>query len=141
MTDTTAIEINQIKQIIENLKKEWDQKFASICNQANISAENFQTHFENSLIDALEKFNAFNTQKIQTTSDDGKVLYETSISGIESINNVFPVNQPKLDDIYWTRHNALVDKQLDTRKTLLTTIIQTIGSAIGGIINPASTNA
>ena len=52
--------------------------------------------------------------------------------------NEFPTTIPKEDDVYWKRHQELVDNILDTRKEIALKIIETVGVTIKGVINPIS---
>ncbi len=59
--------------------------------------------------------------------------------GDEDIENEFPPEPPNADNVYWKRHNELVDAYLDARKQMILKAIEVTGTAVAGILNPLST--
>jgi hypothetical protein len=121
-------------------QKDFDQKLKDLGTQANISVEAYQKVLDAAVDDATKKFNTATKQVIETKSidDANTVWYRTTIFGVgQSITNEFPKKQPDKDDLYWTKHQDLVQNALKTRQDLLNKIIETIGSTVGGLINPA----
>ena len=51
--------------------------------------------------------------------DSSESVYKTDISELGDVKNSFPLEAPKADDIYWRRHNELVDKVIDARKEII----------------------
>ena len=54
----------------------------------------------------------------------------------EDIENEFPSEPPNVDNVYWKRHNELVNTYLDARKQMILKAIEVTGIAVTGIINP-----
>jgi len=75
---------------------------------------------------------------IETKAGTSKSSFKTDISNTGDIRSNFPVEPPKVDDIYWTRHNELVDKVIDARKEIILKAIDVTGTTVKGIINPIS---
>ena len=72
------------------------------------------------------------------TTKFGDSSFKTTVALDNDITNEFPETAPKDDDIYWKRHQELVDNILDTRKEIVLKIIETVGVTIKGVINPIS---
>ncbi|MCH8914418.1 MAG: hypothetical protein IIA82_00980 [Thaumarchaeota archaeon] len=68
----------------------------------------------------------------------GDSSFKTTVALDNDITNEFPETGPKDDDIYWKRHQELVDNILNTRKEIVLKIIETVGVTIKGVINPIS---
>lgn len=68
----------------------------------------------------------------------GDSSFKTTVALDNDITNEFPETAPKDDDIYWKRHQELVDNILNTRKEIVLKIIETVGVTIKGVINPIS---
>lgn len=58
--------------------------------------------------------------------------------GDEDVENIFPTEPPNTDNVYWKRHNELVNIYLDARKQMVLKAIEVTGIAVTGIINPIS---
>ena len=54
------------------------------------------------------------------------------------IKNDFPTIPPEVNNVYWARHNQLVDEALTTQKEIIIKVIDTIGATIQKIVNPIS---
>lgn len=79
------------------------------------------------------------TKTIETKAGNSpKSSFKTDITLTGDIKNSFPTELPKVDDVYWVRHNELVDKVLDTRKEIILKAIEIAGTTVKGIINPIS---
>lgn len=75
---------------------------------------------------------------IETKFGENKV-FKTEIALTDAdVTNNFPTDIPKEDDVYWKRHNELVDNVLDVRKEIILKSIEVAGTTIKGIINPIS---
>ena len=68
----------------------------------------------------------------------GDSSFKTTVALDNDITNEFPETGPKDDDIYWKRHQELVDNILNTRKEIVLKIIETVGVTIKGVINTIS---
>lgn len=64
--------------------------------------------------------------------------YSTNITNTGDIVNQFPNQTPAQNDLYCARHTQLVDGVLSNRQATIDKIIDTVGTAIKGMINPAS---
>jgi hypothetical protein len=69
---------------------------------------------------------------------DSSQYYKTELVNEVDIINEFPNNIPNDNDVYWRRHNELVNEALTTRKEIILKVIDTAGATIKGIINPIS---
>lgn len=78
------------------------------------------------------------TKTIQTKVGVTGSTYKTDLEVDGNITNEFPTLQPAENDIYWKRHNDLVNEVLSTRKEIILKVIETCGTTIKGIINPIS---
>jgi hypothetical protein len=65
--------------------------------------------------------------------------YTTEITNTADIVNTFPSKVPDPTDVYWTRHNQLVDKYLTDRQDTINKVISIIAETVKGLINPIST--
>ena len=93
------------------------------------------TEFDNLLKKGLEDAGK---RTIETTFGENKV-FKTEIALTDAdVKNNFPPNIPKEDDVYWKRHNELVDNVLDARKEIILKSIEVAGTTIKGVINPIS---
>ena len=61
--------------------------------------------------------------------------------GDEDVENIFPTDTPKDDNVYWKRHNDLVNIYLDARKQIALKAIEVTGTAVTGIINPLASKS
>ena len=68
----------------------------------------------------------------------GDTIFKTTIKLDNDVISNFPSQPPKDNDAYWQRHKELVDNVLDTRREIILTVIETVGSTIKGVINPIS---
>jgi len=108
---------------IKNLK---DEKIFTDIHQ---SWQKFGELLERALKDAGER-------TIVTKFGDSS--FKTTVALDNDITNEFPETAPKDDDVYWKRHQELVDNILNTRKEIVLKIIETVGVTIKGVINPIS---
>lgn len=75
---------------------------------------------------------------IETKFGENKT-FKTEIALTDAdVKNDFPADVPKEDDVYWKRHNELVDNVLDMRKEIFLKSIEVAGTTIKGIVNPIS---
>ena len=89
-------------------------------------------------------FEAFG-KLLQTAIDDSTTItietadFKTEIKGLEfDIKNEFPKETPKEDDVYWKRHNELVDSIRKDRQEIYIKGMEIAAATIKGIINPIS---
>jgi len=115
--------------------------------------DNLQKLFGSSnLLESLDQnFQQINKIVKATTEDLGKKTIVTKFGDAENqkfithinpadedIENIFPSDAPNSDNVYWKRHNELVNTYLEARKQMGLKAIETVGTAITGIINPLS---
>jgi len=67
-----------------------------------------------------------------------KFTTHIQVAADEDIENIFPTDSPKEDNVYWKRHNELVNTYLDARKQMVLKAIEATATAVTGIINPLS---
>ena len=67
---------------------------------------------------------------IVTQDETGKVLFKTTVLLDGSVTNEFPATKPQSDDVYWTRHNALVDQAIQNRVQIVLNIMQTVRQVV-----------
>lgn len=77
-------------------------------------------------------------QKVIETSIQGGLTYKTTIFLNGDRKNEFPTPVPNANDVYWLRHNELVNESLELQKEIITKIIDTIGVTIQKVVNPIS---
>jgi hypothetical protein len=65
--------------------------------------------------------------------------YTREISNTGDIVNKFPSQVPDPNDVYWTRHNQLVDRYLTDKQATINKVIDIIGETAKGILNPITT--
>lgn len=70
-------------------------------------------------------------------AEDQKFITHITV-GDEDIENIFPSETPNADNVYWKRHNELVNLYLEARKQMVLKAIEVTGTAVTGIINPLS---
>jgi hypothetical protein len=103
-----------LEQFDTQLKASWDQ---------------FLKLMQTSSTDAVEK-------TIETTSQGGS-NYKTVIKLDGDIKNEFP-NPAPASDIYWTRHNQLVDEAVALQKEIIIKVMDTVGTIVQKIVSPLS---
>src|SRR3954451_11881053 len=66
-------------------------------------------------------------EKVIETNIQGGPGYKTTIFLNGNRKNEFPNPAPSASDVYWVRHNQLVDETLALQKEIITKVIDTIG--------------
>lgn len=117
-------------------KKSWLKELSSL-SKSNID--------NSPLLTSLNKsFETFGNLLQKTIDDKTTITIETSdfktdMKGLEfDIKNEFPAERPKEDDVYWKRHNELVDSIRKDRQELYIKGMELAAATIKGIINPIS---
>ena len=77
-------------------------------------------NIQSSYVDSTER-------TIETGGQAGPVF--KTILGLDGdLKNEFPNPPPAPNDVYWVRHNQLVDQALVTQKEIISKVIDTIGA-------------
>jgi hypothetical protein len=114
---------------------------AAMLDQFNKQIEQFNNQTKNSweqLLKIVQTSYVDSTERtIETGGKDGP-LYKTILGLDGDLKNEFPNPSPAPNDVYWIRHNQLVDQALVTQKEIISKVIDTIGATIQKIVNPIS---
>jgi hypothetical protein len=78
----------------------------------------------------LQVANKDASERTIVTNTKAGTSYKTDIRIDGDITNEFPEKVSDATDLYWKRHNELVDRILDERKELLLKVIDTVGTTI-----------
>jgi hypothetical protein len=85
----------------------------------------------NSLATSLKGTLGDAAQNVIVTQDQsGNVLFKTTVSLDGSVKNEFPATKPQTEDVYWTRHNALVDQAIQNRIQIVLKMMDTVGQVV-----------
>ena len=107
--------MESLEQFNKQVKSSWDQ-FSQILQVANKDAGG----------------------RSIVTNTEGEIKYKTDIKMDGDMLNDFPTNTPEANDLYWKRHNELVDKVMNERKDILLKVIEMAGTAMTKMVNPIS---
>jgi hypothetical protein len=127
----------------DNLAKNWFDSLGKISNSNSNLIDEFTNQTKLSWEQfgkILEAANAQVTQRIIETKTDGIApgQFRTTIKLNGDMINEFPKDRPTEDDIYWKRHEDLVNESLQTKKEIMLKVVETIGTTVKGIVNPIS---
>ena len=100
-----------------------------------LASESF-SHFSSILGTAEKEI----TERTIETKIQGEASprYGTNITNTGDILNEFPSKEPDTNDIYWARHNQLVDTLVANRQATIEKVIDTVGTTVKGMVNPIS---
>jgi hypothetical protein len=115
MKGKTLVNTPSLEQFDTQVKTSWEQLLKLI---------------QISSTDAIEK-------TIETTSQGGP-NYKTVIKLDGDIKNDFPNPPPEPNNIYWTRHNQLVDQAVALQKEIIIKVMDTVGTIVQKIVSPIS---
>jgi hypothetical protein len=117
LVNTTSLEQfnKQIEQFNTEAKTSWQQLLKML---------------QTSYTDAAEK-------TIETNSQNGP-NYKTVIKIDGDVKNDFPNPAPDANNVYWTRHNQLVDAAVALQKEIIIKVIETVGTTLQKVVNPVS---
>ena len=113
------VPLDQVTKQIEQFNK-----------QAQDSWEQFLKLLQSSFIDLNEK--------VIETNIQGGPSYKTVIFINGNRKNDFPNPAPNASDVYWLRHNTMVDETLSLQKEIITKVIDTLGTTLQKVVNPIS---
>jgi hypothetical protein len=112
--------------VLEQFNKQTEQ----FNTQAKASWDQFLKLIQASYIDA--------TEKTIETNVNGGPNYKTAININGDQKNEFPNPAPNADNVYWIRHNQLVDEALALQKEIIMKVIETVGATIQKVVSPIS---
>jgi hypothetical protein len=112
--------------VLEQFNKQTEQ----FNTQAKASWDQFLKLIQASYIDAI--------QKTIETNVNGGPNYKTTINVNGDQKNEFPNAAPNTDNVYWIRHNQLVDEALALQKEIIMKVIETVGATIQKVVSPIS---
>jgi hypothetical protein len=127
----------------ENLLNEWKAFF----NQATSRNEAAFNHFKNQLDQfskVLEIAQKDVTSRIIETSAQGQngvIKYKTTLEADGDLTNEFPNPAPDPKDVYWERHNQLVDGVLSLQKEIINKVIDSVGQIAMKVVTPISVSS
>lgn len=113
----------------------------ALLDQFNRQIEQFNNQTKNSweqLLKILQTSYVDSTQKTIETSGQAGPVFKTTLGLDGDLKNEFPSPPPAMNDVYWVRHNQLVDQVLTAQKEIISKVIDTIGATIQKIVNPIS---
>jgi hypothetical protein len=128
--------------IFDRLEKALTQMFTQHSEQFNKQIQPLTTLWNNSfsqLPNVVEQtVKQLSERTIQIKTPQGTSLYTTEISNTGDLINNFPDKPPDPNDVYWIRHNQLVDRYLTDKQTTIDKVIGIIGDTAKGVLNPIS---
>jgi hypothetical protein len=111
----------------------------AILEQFNRQIEQFNAQAKASWDQLLKLIQALYLDAVQKTIETnvkGGPNYKSIINLNGDQKNEFPNPAPNVDDIYWTRHNQLVNETIFSQKEILMKVIETVGAMIQKVVNP-----
>jgi hypothetical protein len=125
----------------EDLLKRWENLFSQGAALNSVSLEQFNKEAKeswNQFSQMLQIANKDASERTIVTNTKAGTSYKTDIRIDGDITNEFPDKVSETTDLYWKRHNELVDKVLNERKELLLKVIDMVGTTITKMVNPIS---
>jgi hypothetical protein len=113
----------------------------ALFDQFNKQIEQFNSQTKNSweqLLKIVQTSYVDSTQRTIETNAQAGPAFKTIIGLDGDLKNEFPTAPPEANNVYWVRHNQLVDEALATQKEIISKVIDTIGATIQKIVNPIS---
>lgn len=114
---------------------------ATLLDQYNKQIEQFNNQTKNSweqLLKIVQSSYVDSTERTIETGGQAGRVFKTILGLDGDLKNEFPNPPPAENDVYWVRHNQLVDQALVTQKEIISKVIDTIGATIQKIVNPIS---
>ena len=110
--------------------EQFSKQIEQFNTEAKTSWEQLLKLLQTSYADATEK-------TIETSAQNGP-NYKTVIKIDGDVKNDFPSPAPGTNDVYWTRHNQLVDGAVALQKEIIVKVIETVGTTLQKVVNPIS---
>jgi hypothetical protein len=110
--------------------EQFNKQIEQFNTQAKTSWEQLLTLLQTSYTDAAEK-------TIETNAQNGP-NYKTTIKIDGDVRNDFPNPAPDANNIYWIRHNQLVDGAVALQKEIIIKVIDTVATTLQKVVNPIS---
>ena len=110
--------------------EQFNKQISQFNAQAQASWEQLLKLIHTSYIDSSQKV-------IVTNAHEGP-NYKTIIKLNGDLKNEFPSPSPDTNDVYWLRHNQLVDEAVALQKEMIMKVIDTVGTTIQKVVNPIS---
>jgi hypothetical protein len=109
---------------------QFNKQIEQFNTQARTSWEQLLKLLQTSYTDATEK-------TVETNAQNGP-NYKTVIKIDGDVKNDFPNPAPDANDVYWTRHNQLVDGAVALQKEIIIKVIDTVGTTLQKVVSPIS---
>jgi hypothetical protein len=77
----------------------------------------------------------------QAQGEGGVKKYRTILEADGDLKNEFPNPPPIPNDIYFARHNQLVDGALSLQKEIINKVIETVGQIASKVVTPISVSS
>ena len=109
--------------------------------QFNKQIEQFNTQAKTSwdeLLKLLQISYTDLTEKTIETTSQGGARYKTIIKLDGELKNDFPNPAPNANDVYWIRHNQLVDEAVSLQKEIIIKVMDIVGTILQKVISPIS---
>jgi hypothetical protein len=110
--------------------EQFNKQIEQFNTQAKTSWEQLLKLLQTSYTDATEK-------TVETNAQNGP-NYKTVIKIDGDVKNDFPNPAPDANDVYWTRHNQLVDGAVALQKEIIIKVIDTVGITLQKVVSPIS---
>lgn len=110
--------------------EQFNKQIEQFNTQANTSWGQLQKMLQTAYIDTIEK-------TIDTHAQGGPG-YKTIIKINGDVTNDFPNAAPNASDVYWIRHNQLVDQAVALQKEVIDKVLDTLGSIVQKLVSPIS---
>jgi hypothetical protein len=128
--------------IFDQFQKTIAQVFSQHADQFNKQIQPLTTLWNKSfdqLPNVVEQaVKQLNERTIQISTPGQSALYNTELSNTGDVINTFPNKSPDPNDVYWTRHNQLVDRYLTDRQATINKVMEIVGDTAKGVLNPIS---
>jgi hypothetical protein len=125
----------------EDLLKRWENLISQGAALNSASLEQFNKEAKeswNQFSQMLQVANKDASERAIVTNTKAGTSYKTDIRIDGDITNEFPEKVSEATDLYWKRHNELVDRVLNERKELLLKVMDLVGTTITKMVNPIS---
>ncbi len=135
--------VEGLRAMSEDFINQWKTFFSQATSRNEAAFTNFKdqlTQFSK----ILEMAQKDVTSRVIETSAQGQagiIKYKTSIEADGDLTNEFPNPPPDPTDIYWARHNQLVDGVLALQKEIINKVIDTVGQIASKVVTPISVSS
>ena len=122
---------------------QWKTFFSQVTSRDETAFSHFKDQL-NQFSKILEMAQQDVTSRVVETSvqgQSGNIKYKTILEADGDLINEFPTPPPIPNDVYFARHNQLVDGALSLQKEIINKVIETVGQIATKVATPISVSS